>query len=137
MADALPAPASYHELLRQVLRQPGLTSDACLMVADALDDMHHPDPAAPGATLARDVAEALRALAPVYAATPLEAATAPQAPAPTPAAPGLEELLAALEDLPRSHLHEMRRITDIAALGSRASARLFRALLAMAEARHP
>lgn len=126
------APASYHARLRALLRQPDLTSDACLMVAEALDEMQHPHDASPEGAAdreeARQVAEALRALAPIYSATPL-----PEAPARSvedtlasppashlwvhltppddgrayPSAEQVQELLEALR-LPRSHLSSLR-----------------------------
>ncbi|WP_191085652.1 hypothetical protein [Roseococcus microcysteis] len=159
------APASFHDLVRAALRQPGLTSDACLLLADALDEIQHPHDASPeGANAreeAREVAEALRALAPLYSATPL-----PEAPARSvedtlgtppashlwvhltppddgrayPSAAQVQELLEALR-LPRGQLQSLREaaalrrsIAGVATFGrTDAYADLLSIVLALAE----
>jgi hypothetical protein len=62
-----PRPTTCHGLLRAMLRQPQLTSDALLVTADALDTWTD-------VPAAQDVARLMRVIAPCYAAVPLEAA---------------------------------------------------------------
>lgn len=137
-----PRAASYHALLRALLRQPDLTSDACLMVADALDEMHAADEAPHEA--ARGVADALRSLAPIYAHAPLPAEPAPPAapwaPAtPFPTVPQIRTFLQALHDLPRSQLGALRGLIlhGTALPRDHVAARLTLALLQLAEDAHP
>lgn len=123
----------FRDGVRDMLRQPDLTSDACLIVADAVDVLARAGAQAakqPGAwEEVRAVAEALRALAPIYGKAPLPQplveATLACPPAshlwvhltppndgrvyPSPAR--VQELLEALR-LPRSHLTQMRWLTE-------------------------
>jgi hypothetical protein len=85
---------SYRALLRSLLRQPNLTSDALLIVADGLDATEH----LPGADAeeAVRVARLMRALAPEFAAVPVE----PPPPSPDAKAYAITVILACYEPWP-------------------------------------
>jgi hypothetical protein len=59
-------PSTCYGLLRAMLRQPHLTSDALLLTAEALD-------ALPDMPASAEVARLMRVIAPCYAGVPLEA----------------------------------------------------------------
>jgi hypothetical protein len=107
----------YAALLRNTLRQPHVTSDALLMIADAIE-------AAPGppddVAEARRVAGLMRTLAPDYAREPLEPAPA------TP--PNSDAAIKALLDVYPASPRELRILRSHASHGSRAAELLDRIL---------
>jgi hypothetical protein len=113
---------SYRALLRSLLRQPNLTSDALLIVADGLDATEHP----PGADAeeAVRVARLMRALAPAYtpanASWPLDAAPEPP--------PNSDAAIKALLDVYPASPRELRIMRSYASYGSRAAELLDRIL---------